>query len=183
MPTVLTRDQILSVDDSQKRWVPVPEWAPPTDPDAGLWVHGLSGTDRDRFDMSMIISKGRKQEMNFRNLRARLIALTAFDGPDPATARRLFEPSDVEALGRKNAAALQRVYGAAQELSGLSNEAVDELTGELGEDSSDASGSSSLLPSGIAASPNVNEPSAQESSPSGSSTTPSSPSEIGASTS
>lgn len=180
MPTVLTRDQILSADDAQKEFVPVPEWAPPTDPDAGVWVHGLSGTDRDRFDMSMIIQKGKKQELNFRNLRARLIALTAFDGPDPATARRLFEPADVEALGKKNAAALQRVYGKAQELSGLSNEAVEELTGELGEDSSGASGSSSLLPSGMEASPSVNGGSAPESSASGSPTTASSPSGIGA---
>ena len=53
---------------------------------------------------------------------------------------RVFE-RQVEALGRKNAAALQRVFRVAQRLSGLAEDEVDELTAALGEDPSVGSGS------------------------------------------
>ena len=47
----------------------------------------------------------------------------------------------VEALGKKNAATLQRVFRVAQKLSGLAEDEVDELTAALGEDPSVGSGS------------------------------------------
>lgn len=184
MPTVLSREDILNAKDTKIEFVETPEWAP-DDPDAGVYVKGLSGVARDSFEMAMLeqrritSAQGKKknvQVVNLKNLRAKLVVRCAVDHPDPELAHEIFTMADVEALGEKNAAPLNRIYAKARELSGLSDEDVDELTAELGEDSSDASGSSSLLPSGTEASPSANDGSTVENSQSGWPTTESSPS-------
>lgn len=183
MPTVLTREQILQKADLQVEFVEIPEWASEETPDAGVYVRGLTGEARDAFEMAMLEqrrnAKGKNvQIINLKNLRAKLVVRCAVDHADPELAREIFTPADVEELGHKSAAALQRIYQKARELSGLSDEDVDELTAELGEGQSDASGSGSPSPLGIEASPNVNVGSAAENSASGSHTTDSNPSEI-----
>lgn len=181
--TVLTRDEIKAVDDRKIEPVAVPEWAEgDQDPEnTGVYVQGLSGTDRDSFEMAMVEQRKDKKgkttaEVNLRNLRAKLVVRCAVDSDDPRTAKRIFTDDDVEWVGTKSAAALQRVYAVAQRLSGLSNEDVEELTAELGNDQSDASGSDSPSPSDIEASPIANDGSPVTSSPSGSPSTDSSPS-------
>ena len=165
MSTVLTRDQIQIVDDRKIEAVEVPEWG------GMVYVRGLSGTDRDSFEMAMIEqSRGkgkRTQEVNLRNLRAKLVVRTAVDSADPETAKPIFEMSDIEWLGRKSAQALQRVYAVAQRLSGLSNEEVEELTTDLGEGQSGGSGSGSLLLLDTDLSRSVNDGSPAENSPNG----------------
>lgn len=170
MSTVLTRDQIKIVDDRKIEAVEVPEWG------GMVYVRGLSGTDRDSFEMAMIEQKSggkgrRTQEVNLRNLRAKLVVRSAVDGEDPETAKPIFEMADVEWLGRKSAQALQRVYAVAQRLSGLSNEDVEELTTDLGEGQSGDSGSDSPLPLAIAPSLSVSSGSRRTSLPSGLPTT------------
>jgi hypothetical protein len=173
---VLTRDQIKVVDDRKIESVDVPEWG------GMVYVRGLSGTDRDSFEMAMIEStrgtKGRRtQEVNLRNLRAKLVVRTAVDSDSPETAKPIFEMADVEWLGRKSAQALQRVYAVAQRLSGLSNEEVEELTVDLGEDQSDGSGSDSPSLLDTVPSPSASAGSAAASSRSGLRTIDSTPSE------
>jgi len=174
VPTVLTREQIFGAEDRIIEFVKVPEWSG-GDPETGVFVQGLTGVDRDSFELGMIEGRGRKQEVNLRNLRAKLIVRCAVDSDDPDTAKQIFTLVDIAPLGRKSAAALQRVYAVAQRLSGLSNEDVEEMTIELGEEKSDGSGSGSLLPLGIVPSPMLSEPSAAESSQSGEPTTESNP--------
>lgn len=174
MSTVLTRDAILATQDLLIEQVEVPEWG------GSVFVRGLTGTDRDSFELGMIEQRGKKQEINLRNLRARLIVRTVVDGEDPETAKPLFKLEDVQVLGHKSAAALQRVYSVAQRLSGLSNEDVDELTASLGNDESDGSGSDLPLPLDTNPSQTLNATSQVESSLSGFSSTDSSQSENGA---
>jgi len=180
---VLTRDQILAARDIKIEFVKIPEWSS-GDPETGVYVRGLTGVARDAFEYAMIDQKrglkGQRpqQEVNLRNLRAKLIVRCAVDSEDPETAKTIFKLEDVEALGRKSGAALQRVYEVAQRLSGLSNEDVEELTVELGEDQSDGSGSSSPLLSDTDPSPSVNAGSPVESLLSGLPTIGSSPSEM-----
>lgn len=185
---VLTREAIREVDDRKIEPVEVPEWG------GSLFVRGLTGTDRDSFEMAMIVqrnagkgkvNKDRRpaQELNLQNLRAKLVVRCVVDSDDIEKAKPVFELADIEWLGRKSAAALQRVYVVAQRLSGLAPEDVEDLTEDLGEEESDGSGSSlqdtsdtrpSLLPS---------DTSAATSSQSGWPSTGSSPSEDGDSTS
>lgn len=175
MTTVLSREAIFAVDDRLIEFVRVPEWSG-DNPDAGVFVRGLSGTDRDAFEMAMFESRkdaksGKTtQEVNFQNLRAKLIVRCAVDAEDPNIAKPIFTLRDIAPLGLKSAAALQRVYSVAQRLSGLSTENVDELTSELGNDPSDGSGSDSLDTSAYP-SLNASNESAAESSQSGSLTT------------
>lgn len=183
MPTVLSRDTIQSAKDISIEFVKVPEWS--DDPEAGVFVKGLTGTERDSFEMAMIEQrqKGKRtREVNLRNLRAKLIVRTAVDSDDTETAKHIFTLLDVDWLGKKSAAALQRVYDVAQRLSGLSSEDVDELTIDLGNGQSDASGSDSPSLLGIEASPMPSDGSVAESLPNGSPTTDSNLSETGGST-
>lgn len=176
MSTVLTRDAIKVIDDRVVESVEVPEWG------GSIFVRGLSGTDRDSFEMAMIVQKKVKggkteSEVNFQNLRAKLIVRCAVDSEDKDKAQPIFTIADIEWLGSKSGAALQRIYAVAQRLSGLSNEEAEELASDLGKDQNGSSGSD--LP-GISDTPLSLPPSttsAAESSASGSLTTDSTPSE------
>jgi len=117
-PTLLTRDQILSADDSVYEDVNVPEWG------GVVRIRGLSGSERDRFEDSIVNNKvGKHARQNMKNIRAKLVALTVID----AKGETLFTLKDVEALGKKSAAALDRCFDVAQRLCGLSDDDVTEL--------------------------------------------------------
>jgi hypothetical protein len=116
--TLLTRDEILAVDDLLSEDVPVPEWG------GTVRVRGLTGLERDKFESAHVKYRGRKTDVNMVNIRARLVSLTVVDGDG----KRMFTNEDVRALGQKSAVALQRVFDVAQRLSGMSAEDLEELT-------------------------------------------------------
>lgn len=126
----LTKEQILGAVDSEVEDVKVPEWG------GVVRVRGLTGVERDQYESSMWEGKGTKRTLNTLNTRARLASLTCVDG-DGA---RLFTDSDVKALGNKSAAALERVVTVAMRLSGLTEQDLDEIAGNL--DETDGEGSS-----------------------------------------
>lgn len=127
---LLTADDILSADDIPQETVEVPEWG------GAVLVRGMTGIDRDGFEEAMTTSRGKDVTVNLRNFRAKLVARSIVD----SEGRRLFTDDKVDALGRKSAIALQRVFTVAQRLSGLAPDEVEELTRELGEAQSAASG-------------------------------------------
>jgi phage FluMu protein gp41 len=157
----LSAKDILAANDDVKERVEVPEWH------GFVWVRGLTGAERDAFENSIIEGRGRNRQLNLLNFRAKLVAASAVDNQG----NRLFtDPYQVEQLGKKSARALQRVFDKAQELSGLNEEDVDQLTAELGKDQNGVSGSDS--PSLLAsASKKLSDESTPESSPSGLPTT------------
>ena len=133
MAKVLGREDILSASDRQTVTVPVPEWG------GDVLVRGLTGKERDRFDESLMEeTKGRggrrERRVRWNNARARLCAMCIVD----ETGRRLFTMEDVQALGEKGAAAVQRVYDVAASLSGLSSADLDELLGNSDGQSDDS---------------------------------------------
>lgn len=113
----LKRDDILKVVDQAIELVAVPEWG------GEVWVRGLNGAERDKFEASMVQTRGKSQTVNMANVRARLAAASMCDEGGV----RLFADADVDALGQKSAAALQRVFLVAQRLSGIGEEDVKEL--------------------------------------------------------
>lgn len=117
MTGYLTREAILSVDDSVIEDVAVPEWG------GAVRVRGLTGAERDKIE-ALVAGNGKK--MNFANLRARMCAASVVD----EAGEPVFGQADIAALGAKSAAALDRVFSVVQRLSGLTDEDVDELTGE-----------------------------------------------------
>jgi hypothetical protein len=88
-------------------------------------VRGLTARQRDEFESSILRegSKGRSEIVR-ENIRAKLVVQTCFD---PETKEKLFSPDDAGALGDKSAAALDKLFSAAQRLSGITGEDVDEL--------------------------------------------------------
>lgn len=129
--TILTREQILQANDIITETVSVPEWG------GEVLVRGLSGSERDGFEDATLEQKGKSRRVNLANVRARLCALSIVD----ENGKRMFSDEDVRALGRKSAAALDRVFSAAQRLSGLSDEDVEELAKNSGGGQSEDSGS------------------------------------------
>jgi len=115
-PKYLTADDILAADDRLFEDVPVPEWG------GVVRVRGLSGAERDKFEASILDSKGR---VRARNVRAKLAQLCMVD----ESGRPLFAEDQIDALGRKSAAALSRVFDVAQRLSGLTDQDMEELEG------------------------------------------------------
>lgn len=125
----LSRDVILAVQDVQAEDVEVPEWG------GVVRVQGLTGAQRDAYEASMVEGKGKNRTLNLKNIRAKLVALTVVD----ERGKPLFTDADVQALGRKSGAALDRIFNVAQRLSGLSKEDIDEFAGNSEPGQSDGS--------------------------------------------
>lgn len=121
---LLTAAEILAKDDSQVEDVVVPEWG------GTVRLRSLSGEERDRFDKASVrvTGKGKAEtrEVVIEGLKARLVAMSAVDD----AGNRIFTDAQVAALGKKNAAVLDRLFVVAQRLSGLTNADVEELAGE-----------------------------------------------------
>lgn len=129
---ILSRLDILASEDLATEKVRVPEWG------GSVIVKALSGVERDAYEAGIFSSgAGITAEYNLQNIRAKLAARTMVD----ENGDRLFSDADVARLGLKSAAALDRVFSVAQRLSRLTASDVKELTVQLGNDQSAASGS------------------------------------------
>lgn len=128
---LLSRDDILAAPEASVTFedVEVPEWG------GAVRVKALNGAERDRFEASLSELKGKKIRLKMDNVRARLVAKTVID----EQGQLLFKPQDVEVLGKKSAAALDRVFSVAQRLAGLRDEDLEELTENFTDDPSDSS--------------------------------------------
>lgn len=125
------REQILSAEDCPlSPPIPCPEWG------CTLHVRTLTGEERDEFEEGSLVAKGKKKEISLRNIRARLVELSACD----ETGKPVFRPGDAKRLGEKSAAVLDRLFAAAQKLNGITDEDVEELEKNSASARSGASG-------------------------------------------
>ena len=130
---MLSRDQILQIDDRRHETVHVPEWG------GDVQVSTMSSTDRDVWENELFDMKDGKAKSTVaarKYMRASLVArcITGEDG------KRVFENKDIPALAEKNARAVDRVFTVAQRINGITKEDQEELlgksTGTTGEGSS-----------------------------------------------
>lgn len=127
---LLSRDQILDAKDLDTKDVPVPEWG------GTVRVRMLSGEERDEFEASMIeMKKDGSVKRNVANVRARLVAAVVIN----EDGENIFNRADIRMLGRKSAAALDRVATAAQELNAFSDDDIEELAEGFGSGQSESS--------------------------------------------
>lgn len=119
--TYLSADDILGAEDLKPEPVEVPEWG------GTVLVQGMTGTARDQFEAAMLNDKlnGIAKDKALENYRARLAAACMVD----ENGKRLFQGAAVKRLGEKSATALSRVVEVASRLSGLTEDDVEELTG------------------------------------------------------
>lgn len=111
---ILTKDQILSANDSKTETVSVPEWG------GDVLVSVMSGHARDRLESSIV---GKNGGTNLTNIRAKYVAASLVD----EQGNLLFTENDVTALGKKSAAALDRVFSASQRLNHITDDDVEAL--------------------------------------------------------
>lgn len=107
---ILSKADILASADLRTETICVPEWG------GAVRVRTLTGTERDAFEATLVKSIDGQRVPDLENLRAKLCAATIVD----ESGRQVFEPSDLLALGKKSALAIDRVFTAAQRLNGLS---------------------------------------------------------------
>jgi hypothetical protein len=88
-------------------------------------VRGLTAGERDAFEAACFVGKGNSREMNFVNLRARLLVRCICD----AGGKRLFADSDVEQIAALPAKVVDPLFEVAQRLSGMGAKDVESLSG------------------------------------------------------
>lgn len=114
--TLLTADQILTADDLDTKDVEVSEWG------GSVRVRGLSGRERDRFEASLRDDRG---ETDTDNIRAKLVGRAVID----ETGSRVFTDAQINALGEKSGAVLDRLFDEIRDLSGMTDEAAEKIAG------------------------------------------------------
>lgn len=120
---LLTRDEILALDDRATEVVEVPEWG------GAVTLRAMTGSERDQYEASMVrYGKDDKGQIEVKsvetaNIRARLVSLAAVD----EQGERMFKEADLLALGDKSAAALNRLFDVARRLSALTDQDVEAL--------------------------------------------------------
>jgi hypothetical protein len=112
----LDRDAILKAAALKTEDVPVPEWG------GSVLVRELRARERDEWEASLAVQRGRQMVPDVSNMRAKLAAriIVGADG-EP-----LFTQQDVAALGELSAAPLDRIFEVASRLSGLNPADLEE---------------------------------------------------------
>lgn len=127
----LSRDDVLKAEDLTTEEVEVPEWG------GSVLVRGMTGRERDEFESSAMDQ--RSGRVNYANTRAKIAIRCVVDDDG----KRLFDAADIDVLGEKSGAALDRVFAVAARLSGLGDSDLAELTANFGETPSGSSSSGS----------------------------------------
>ena len=113
MSKILSRDDILKIDDLPIKKVEVPQWG------GSVYVRGLTAEARDALDAAYADAKKSGVPVN---IRARYAAACIGD----KNGRPIFTEDDIERLATKSADALDKIYDAIVEQSKLSPAHVEE---------------------------------------------------------
>lgn len=124
-PFVPSRDQILAAEDQKREKVGIPEWG---GPGAYVIVKGMTGDERDSYEATILEQKkSGRFKTRLKGARAKLVVRCVVDDED----KPLFTVMDVDRLGQKNAAVLDRIWEVAARLSGLKEDDLEELVGDF----------------------------------------------------
>lgn len=115
---LLTKDEILGMDDIHMEEVVVPEWNGRT-----VLVCGLTAAAKNAYEASLVEIKGTSRKVRLENATAKLLVRTIVN----RQRQPLFSETDIERLGTKSAAALERLAKVAQRLSAMNQEDVEAL--------------------------------------------------------
>jgi len=109
----LTLQEIMAAQDRTPIEIDVPEWG------GAVYVVGMSGDDRDRFDSSWGAKLSASNEdgpIDMAGLRSLVVSKTLCDADGVLLIQR---ESEVTQLGRKSSAALDKIFSLACKLSGI----------------------------------------------------------------
>lgn len=100
-----------------------------------VYVRGMSGAERDRWEQETLKQKLATKDDIADHIRASVVCKTACNEKGV----RLFSDSDVKAVSQKPAALLDPLYAKAATLSGIRKEDAEELAKNLQSDQSESS--------------------------------------------
>ncbi len=116
---LLSKDAIFSTPARKHVEIEVPEWG------GSVRLQSLTGRERDDFEASTVKMRAGRQESNMDNFRARFSALCIVD----EQGTRMFRTrADIDMLGNTSVSALQRIFNKCQEMNGMTDDDVEELT-------------------------------------------------------
>jgi hypothetical protein len=118
---ILSKDEILGVEDLPREEVYVPEWK------GSVIIRGFTAAERDEFEANIFTGEGKGRKFNHSNLRARLLSLTICN----EVGGRIFSDIDIEKLGKKSAKVMDKLFGISQKLSGIGQTDLDDLLKNL----------------------------------------------------
>ena len=136
---LMTREQILGTPKTSYHEVDlsdIPGWGV-------VRIKDLTAGERDRIEQScvverLVIGKGGKRKIkkdqSLEGVRAKFVAACVVD----ENGTPLFSEADVKSLNTLSARALDRIFDAIRDHNGLSEEDLEELTGNFSEGQSDA---------------------------------------------
>ena len=120
---LLSKEAILAADDLGLEEVEVPQWG------GSVLVKPLTAKQRGWFTSQLVEHRKGGNVIRLEQIQIRLCAMSIVQ----ENGNRMFSDNELAALAGKSAGALQIVFEAAQRLSGLSDEQVEELQGNSNE--------------------------------------------------
>lgn len=111
---LLGREQILHAEDLG--FEEVEAWG------GVVRVRMMTGSERDSFEQSMMKVDGSKVTRDMTNMRAKLLIRTICDENN----KRIFTDKDIDLVGSKSAAEIEKVFEAAQRLNKLTAQDAEE---------------------------------------------------------
>lgn len=125
---MLSRDDILRVNDIQYEELEISEWG------STVRIKSLTSRERDKIEMSTMKDG---EATNFVDFRARFASAVLCDNDG----KNLFTDSDIPLLTEKSATALQKIMDVGMRLSHMTDDDVEELVGNLEDGLNEDSGS------------------------------------------
>jgi hypothetical protein len=113
---ILTKDAILAARDFDVVRIDVPEWG------GEVCLRPLSCREVERFQDELASRRINDDRFKLVDLRASLLAKAICD----EDGRPIFTDTDMEALGEKNNAVMDRLFSKAREISGITATVEDE---------------------------------------------------------
>lgn len=126
MTGLITRDFIYSVNDLPREKVEIPEWG-----GKHVFVQPMTSEARDAYEVSLMEKQENGESVfSMSNLRAKIVAACACN----ENGERIFSELDVPMLGKKNGAAIDRIFSAAKKINALTDDDVEEIKKKSEED-------------------------------------------------
>lgn len=113
--SLLNREVILAIQDVADETITVPEWG------GDVRVRAMTADARDAFEQDAYIAAREKKPLT--SLRARMVARCVID----EQGNLLFTDADVEALGKKSASALDRIYDVVLRMNAMRQSDIEDL--------------------------------------------------------
>jgi hypothetical protein len=115
---LLSKDDILGMDDIPTELVSVPEWKGRT-----VMISGMTAAGKNAYQSSLVELNGKSRKLKLEHSTAKLLVRTLVD----ANRQPLFTETDIIRLGTKSSAVLERLAKVASRLSGMDEQENEAL--------------------------------------------------------